>query len=458
MPADSKSSSTAVSETEIDYDVRVEASGPLGGYVAVPPSKNYSTRMILAASLAQGRSVISNPAANDDAVALVRCCRAFGAKIEEVGGGLAIEGVAGNPRNPGVINPGNAGAVLRLLLGVACLVEGEVRFETDHAESLGVRPNRELIDALGSLGAEIEATGAEGTLPLTICAGRDRLRAGQVRVDCSRSSQFLSSLLFLAPHLGGQVTIDVAESASEGKPRLVSAPLIPQTLDVLRKFGANVEASDDLYRYVVEPGVLKGGEFVVPGDWPSAAALLCSVAVAGGMATLRGIVSDAQGERRIVDALEQMGCDFTHPSPGELCIHSKGELTAIDFNGDLATDAVLVLEAAACAATGASRITGIENLRLKETDRIGVPLAELRKVGIGATSGEDWVEITGQPGGLRGGIEVDCQGDHRIAQMLAIVATHCTEGLVLKGAGCVSKSYPGFFEDLFRLGVKVTRI
>lgn len=458
MPVKSKSSSTSVSETETEYDVRIESSGPLGGYVAVPPSKNYSTRMILAAALAEGRSIVSNPAANDDALALVRCCRAFGAKIEEVDGGLAIEGVAGSPQNPGVINPGNAGAVLRLLLGVACLMEGEVRFETDYADSLGVRPNRELIDALRSLGAEIEADGAEGTLPLTICAGPVKLGAGQVSIDCSRSSQFLSSLLFLAPHLKGELVIEVAESASEEKSRLVSRPLIPQTLDVLRKFGANVEASDDLYRYVVQPGTLRAGDFTVPGDWPSAAALLCSVAVAGGMATLRGIVSDAQGERRIVDALEQMGCKFTYPSPGELCVHSKGALSGIEFNGDLATDAVLVLEAAACAAEGATRITGIENLRLKETDRIGVPLEELSKVGIDATSGEDWVQITGQPGGLRGGIEVDCRGDHRIAQMLAIVATHCTDGLMLKGAGCVSKSYPDFFEDLFRLGVKVTRL
>lgn len=444
------------------YDIVVEPSGPLGGYLRVPPSKNYTTRLVLAASLAEGRSIIHHPAANDDAHALVRCCRALGAEITEQADSLQIDGVAGHPKNPGLLNPDNAGAVLRLLLGVACLVEGEVRFETDHAESLGRRPNRELLAALRELGAEAEGADEEGTLPITIHGGRSRLQATEVVVDCSRSSQYLSSILFLTPHLDHPTRVRVAPSAEadpSGEPVLVSRPLIDQTLDVLGRFGANVKASADRFSFEVAGGqTLAAGEQTVNGDWPSAAALLSAVATAGGMASLEGLSDDAQGERRAKDAFAAMGCKFASEQAGQFYIHAKGGLRAIEFDGDLATDAVLAIEAAACLAEGTTRLTGIGNLKLKETDRIRAPLEELARIGVRARSGDDWIEIDGNPEGYPGGITVDCRGDHRIAQMLAIVATRCERGLRLRGAETVSKSYPGFFEDLARLGVKLRRV
>jgi 3-phosphoshikimate 1-carboxyvinyltransferase len=433
-------------------------SGPLGGYVRAPASKNYTTRFILAAALAAGRSQVRRPADNDDARALIRCCRALGAKIAEERDLLAIDGVAGRPINPGVLNPGNAGAVLRLLLGAACLVEGEVRFETDFSDSLGRRPNRELLDALQGLGAETTARDAEGRLPITIAGGRGRVRGGSVELDASRSSQFLSSLLFLAPHLEGETTIRIARPELPVERRLVSAPPIDQTLDALERFGARIERSADGMTFAIDGGrSLRAADVEVGGDWPSAAALMAAVAVAGGMACIRGLREDAQGERRIGPALEAMGCRITGERD-ELYIHGKGELRAIEFNGDLATDAVLALEAAACLAEGTTRITGIGNLAIKESNRIDEPLEELAKLGVVARRGEDWIEIDGRPEGYAGGIEVDCRGDHRIAQMLAIVATRCEKGLILRGADCVSKSYPAFFDDMARLGVKIARV
>lgn len=440
-------------KTSPSFDIRIGASGPLGGYVSAPPSKNFTTRMILAAALAEGRSEIYGPARNDDALALIECCRGLGARIEDDGDHLVIRGVGGRPANPGELNPGNAGAVLRLLLAVACLAEGPVRFVTEYAESLGKRPNRELLEALRALGADVTESGLDGELPVTIEASCDRLDAGEVEVEGRRSSQFVSALLFLGACLPHPLRIRV-KAQNEG-PRLVSRPLIDQTLEVLRKFGAVIDFDEAALEFRCAGGGLKGGSHAVPGDWPSAAALLSAVAVAGGMVSIRGLQKDAQGERRIRDALEAMGCRFSEPEPDTLFIHSKGELKAIRFDGDAATDAVLALEAAACFADGTTRIEGIGNLRIKESDRIRVPLKELERVGVKSRSGEDWVEIEGAPQGFEGGIEVQCHGDHRIAQLLAIVATRCEHGLVLKGADCVSKSYPGFFEDLREMGVHV---
>ncbi|MEN6627675.1 MAG: 3-phosphoshikimate 1-carboxyvinyltransferase [Candidatus Sumerlaeia bacterium] len=434
--------------------VRIHPSGPLGGYIVAPPSKNYSTRLILGASLAEGTSTVRRPAANDDARALVSCCRSLGASIKEIGGDLRVTGFGGRPRNPVRLNPGNAGAVLRLLLGTACLVEGEVEFVTEHMDSLGKRPNEDLLKALRQLGAEASGTGEDGRLPIRIAGGRGRVRGGAVRVSGRRSSQFLSSLLYLCPFLDGDSRIDVGDD--EGEPVLVSAPLIDQTQDALGQFGVALGRGVSGFAFNV-PGnqAAKAADLAVNGDWPSAAALMACVAAAGGMATVYGLRDDAQGERRAADCLGAMGCKFMSPRDGELMIHSTGELTATSFNGDLATDAVLVLIGAACLAEGTSRFENIGNLRLKESDRIREPLEELAKLGVGARSGEDWIEIDGNPDGYEGGVEVDSRGDHRVAQMLAIVGTRCRRGLTIARAEHISKSYPDFFADLARLGVKI---
>ena len=109
----------------------------------------------------------------------------------------------------------------------------------------------------------------------------------------------------------------------------------------------------------------------------------------------------------------------------------------------------------ACLARGASRFDGIGNLRIKESDRIREPLEELAKLGVVARSGPDWIEIDGNPEGYPGGVEVDSRGDHRVAQLLAIVGLRCEQGLTILRAEHISKSYPEFFEDLARLGAKL---
>jgi 3-phosphoshikimate 1-carboxyvinyltransferase len=261
-------------------------------------------------------------------------------------------------------------------------------------------------------------------------------------------------LLYLTPYLDATSEISVGEPGTDQPGVLVSRPLIDQTMEALGQFHISLRADFEAMKFTVYGGQCGlGSDRMVNADWPSAAALLCAVAVAGGMATIYGLELDAQGERRTKDVLTQMGCDFSNPNPRELVIHSKGELRAIRFDGDLATDAVLAMVGAACLAEGTSRFTGIGNLRLKECDRIREPLEELAKIGVKAHCGTDWIEVTGRPEGYQGGMRVDARGDHRVAQMLAIVGQHCSQGLVITGAEHISKSYPDFFEDLQRLGV-----
>ncbi len=212
----------------------------LYGKPEVPSSKYYTLRYLLAAILAEGVSRISFLAESDDSDVLLRGCQALGAECfweDEQRRILRVKGV-GRPRSMGplTINVGNAGAVLRFLLGLGAFLS-EVTFITDHPQSLGKRPNRELLEALTMLGATCQGTGSEGCLPITLRGGN--LHGGRVTISGARSSQYISSLLFLAPLLEEKLEIVVVDG-------LKSQPLVRTTLDVLQEAGIVVEYDESV--------------------------------------------------------------------------------------------------------------------------------------------------------------------------------------------------------------------
>ena len=182
---------------------------------------------------------------------------------------LIVKGV-GHPKatEPVTINVGNAGAVLRLLLGVSALLP-QVTFTTDHPQSLGKRPNRELLEALTLLGVCCEGTGPEGYLPITLYGGN--LAGGEVAISGARSSQYLSALLFLAPLLKGGLEITVTDD-------LKSQPLVRATLKVLQEAGIVAEYDQTLrHFFIAGEQRYQPREYIIPGDYPSAATLLACV-------------------------------------------------------------------------------------------------------------------------------------------------------------------------------------
>ncbi|MBM3277576.1 MAG: 3-phosphoshikimate 1-carboxyvinyltransferase [Candidatus Handelsmanbacteria bacterium] len=420
----------------------------LSGRLDPPSSKNYTTRYLLAAALAEGESVVHFPAHSDDGEAMRRCLAGFGAQLREERGAqgrthLHIRGFGRHPANPGVVDPGNAGAVLRLLMGVGALLP-EVRFETRFAESLGQRPHGDLLAALEQLGAQTESEG--GRLPLTL--RRHQLRGGRVRVSGARSSQYLSALLFLAPLIGEAVEIEVID-------HLVSQPLIRTTLEVLAQAGIQVEAAADLLHFRFPAGQhYQPREYTVNGDYPSSAAILAAGAVTNSPIAVDRLFEDCQGERAVIPLLRQMGVAVEYDGRSAALLGHQG-LRAVDFDGDTATDMVLAMSGAAAFAEGESRFHGIANLRLKECDRISVPVRELRRLGVDCAEGPAEILVRGNPEGYEGGVEVPTYHDHRVAQLLTIVGLRCRRGLTVLDAETVGKSYPAFFQDLIGLGARI---
>jgi 3-phosphoshikimate 1-carboxyvinyltransferase len=428
-------------------DVIIHPAERLQGRVEPPSSKNYTARCLLVSALAEGTSRVLRPAVSDDAEAMRRCLGTWGARFTEIDGGLEIQGFGRAPLDRQTLNPGNAGAVARFLMGIAALTR-QTRFVTDHADSLGRRPNADLLRALEQLGVITESEGVEGRLPIVIRGGEGRLRGGRVEVSGAVSSQFLTALLFLAPLIGEDVEIKVVKG-------LKSRPLIRTTLEVLAQAGVEVESEEDLMLHRVRAGqICQAREHTVNGDWPGAAALLAASAVTEGRVEIPHLHRDQQGEQRAFDVLRDMGASLAWTGDTVVCDGMQA-MRGVEFDGDQATDAVLPLAAAAALAEGRTRFFNVENLRHKECDRITDFLAALRGLGVRGEEKRDELIIEGNPQGYPGGLTVHGQRDHRVIMALAIVSLRCARPNTVTGAEHVAKSYPGFFDDLRALGVKV---
>jgi 3-phosphoshikimate 1-carboxyvinyltransferase len=432
--------------------VRFAPSGPLRGEITPPASKYHTLRAVLAALLAEGESIIENPALSDDTTVLLNACTRLGAAtaISYQADGrciLRIRGVGGQikPAPNAVIDVGNAGAVLRLLLGICASSPTPVTFTTPYPESLGRRPNDDLLQALAQLGAVITDQGPEGTLPITI--GGSQLRGGSVQLSGKKSSQYLSALLYLGPLLEEGLTIEISDT-------LTSASFIDLTLDTLQHAGITVTTQERYRRYLI-PGKqhFSSQTYAIPGDYPSAAALLAAVAVAGGEITLRTLAPGAADGEATLAAFAQMGLEMNR-SGTTVTARADGPLRGITFDGNTAIDSVPCIAAAACFATSKSVISNIANLRLKESDRIYDLAGALRATGCQIVPFPDRLEI--QPtSSIEGNVEVDAHADHRLAQALAVVGLGSAHPIILHHAGHVAKSYPRFFDDLTSLGAKV---
>ncbi len=424
----------------IPQQVQIEG-GFLQGSLQVPPSKSLAHRAVIGAALAPGESLVENVAFSVDIQVTVAAMEALGAKIEREPDGdgrfrLRIRGIGGRRNTPVTLDCAESGSTLRFLIPLALQFAPEVTF-TGRGR-LVKRP----LDIYYRIfdGQNVPWENTDGQLPLTVRRG---LSPGVFTMAGDVSSQFLTGLLYTLPLLSGDSEIRVTTP-------LESRGYVDLTLNSLAKSGIRVEHEG--YRRFLVPGnqTFRPVSLRVEGDFSQGAFLLVAGATGGDLILRDLSPGSLQGDRVILSILAESGADLSRLPDGSFRIR-KGRIRAFEAECSEFPDLVPVLGVLAATARGTSRLTGLERLKIKESDRLSAIYTELDRLGAKVRRGDDWLEITGRES-LPGGVRVDAWGDHRIAMSMAVAALSCEKPLELTGADSVSKSWPDFWEDYGKLG------
>lgn len=323
---------------------------------------------------------------------------------------------------------------MRPLCAALCLGEGSYLLTGE--PRMKERPIGHLVDALRQTGAEINYLENEGYPPLQIEA--QGLKGGKVAIDGSISSQFLTALLLASPMAKEEMTISIIGE-------LVSKPYIDITLDIMRKFGVEVENKDYKTFHIKSGQQYKAVEtYMVEGDASSASYFLAAAAIKGGTVKVTGIGRNSiQGDVEFVDVLEQMGARVEW---GDTYISiTKDALSAIDMDFNHIPDAAMTIATTALFCKGTTTLRNIYNWRVKETDRLFAMATELRKVGATVEEGEDYLKIT-PPKQLKHAA-IDTYDDHRIAMCFSLLSLDPVS-VTINEPECTAKTFPTYFEVL----------
>lgn len=337
----------------------------------------------------------------------------------------------GRLRGPATIDVGQAGTVMRFGTPLAALAEGTVTVDGDPQARR--RPLRPIVDTLRALGVDLDASGTGG-LPLTV-RGTGHVEGGEAVIDASGSSQFVSGLLLVAPRFEKGLVL-----RHEGPP-VPSAPHLRMTTHMVRAAGGVVDESvPDVW--AVEPGELRGREWVIEPDLSGAAPFFAAALVTGGSVTLRGFPAESwQPVERLAELVGQLGGAVVSGSEG-LTVRGTGSLHGIDADLSEVGELTPVLAALAALADSPSRLRGVAHIRSHETDRVAALATELGKAGAGVTEHHDGLDIT--PGPLRA-VAWATYDDHRMAHAAAVLGL-AVEGISLDDVGCTAKTLPEFPE------------
>ena len=399
--------------------------------VTVPGSKSYTHRTLIAAALSNGECRINNWLDSEDTRYTLDALSRFGAPVEKRSDGLFVYGRSGDMNTcDSPIYIGNSGTSMRLLTSYAALGKG--RYVLSGSERMHERPIQHLLDALHEIGVQALSLNQDGCPPVEVRGGR--IAGGEIHINCSLSSQFLSGLLLIAPYTEQGLKIRVINGP-------VSKPYIDMTIDIMSQFGVSVIR--DGYQYFEIPGgqCYRSGSYLVEPDASQAGYFWAAAAITGAEIKVAGITKkSSQGDVRFVEVLRRMGCGVAHASDG---ITVKGEyLSGIEVDMADMPDIVPTLAVVAAFAKGTTRIKNVAHLKVKESDRLTAVINELTKMGISARSDHDDLIVVG---GKPHGAVIETYNDHRMAMCFAIAGL-VVPGIEIINEDCVGKSFPHFWE------------
>ncbi len=405
---------------------------PVDAAMSLPGSKSYTNRALIIAAMARGESLIRSALFSDDTDYMVGALRTLGIPVIQEETSFRVQGAAGRvPASEATLSVGNAGTAARFL--TAFLALGHGRYVLDGNGRMRQRPIQPLLDALTQLG--VTARSAEGNGCPPVIVETTGLSGGEARIPGHISSQYFSALLMVGPLSQKGLALQV-----EGD--LVSKPYTDMTISTMRAFGA--EAINEGYRRFRVPGDQRyaGRTYHVEPDASGASYFFAAAAVTGGRVRVMHLGRDsAQGDLRFVELLERMGCivrreeDYTE-------VVGAPTLRGIDENMSDISDTAQTLAAIAPFADSAVTIRGIAHVRGKETDRVTAMATELRRLGVSVDERRDGLTI--HPGPVHPA-EIETYDDHRMAMSFALTGLRAP-GLRIKDPGCVSKTFPDFWQ------------
>lgn len=404
--------------------------------ITVPGSKSLTQRALIAAALADGNSTLVGPLTSEDTQYTSNALSAMGITVNSSADDWQVAGNGGiitTPQQP--IFLGNNGTATRFLTSVAALGNGD--FSITGGSRMEERPIRPLMEALKGWGVAIESIKGTGCPPLAIAA--NGISGGKTILPEGKSSQYLSSLLLVAPYASHPARLEVLGE-------VFSKPYVHMTLAVMNSFGVKVEASQSLNSFFIPQGTYKAHTYQVEGDASSASYFWAAAAITGGRVTVKNVPNPSlQGDAVLVDMLEEMGCQVSKSASG-ITVTGPKTLKGIEVDMANCPDVAPTLAIVASFATGTSVIKNIAHLRIKECDRLHVMATELAKLGVVTKELDDALIIEGsRDRSTLHGAEIETHEDHRIAMCFAIAGLKIP-GIKVLGEECVAKSFPDFWE------------
>jgi len=403
----------------------------LAGMVELPGSKSLTNRELVLSALAATPSQLIAPLESRDSQLMIQALSNLGAQITSAKqkGNLEIMPAPSDMKVNTEINCGLAGTVMRFVPPLAGLFQGEIRFDGDEAARR--RPMQTTIDSLRKLGVEVIADG-DG-LPFSIRSS-GAIEGGELEIDASASSQFVSGLLLAAPRFTNGLKLK-----HTGRD-LPSLPHIEMTLATLRNRGITANQTSET-SWEVQPGTIEGKQVVIEPDLSNAGPFMAAALVLGGTVTIKNWPLDTtQVGKQFIPILTAMGAEITR-SESDLVVSGTGNINGINIDMSEAGELAPVIVALATLANSESRITGIGHLRGHETDRLKALATEINKIGGNAIELEDGIEIS--PTATLHGGDWETYGDHRMATAAAIIGL-AVPGITVKNIEVVNKTMPEF--------------
>jgi len=413
----------------------IPISHPLNATVRVPGSKSLTNRALLIAALANGTTLLTNALFSDDSRYFAKALQTLGFDVvlDEADREMTVTGLGGRiPARSAELFIGNAGTAARFLSAFLTLGDGEYVLDGD--ARMRERPIGDLIQSLTQLGAIVH--GHPSTVPLRILA--HGLPGGKTQIAGNISSQFLSALLMVAPYAQTPIEIELSTE-------LNSKPYVDMTLAIMSDFGVDIER-DGYSRFIIRPTFYSPlSTYAIESDASAASYFFAAPAILGGSVRVENISRRSkQGDIAFLDVLQRMGCTVTEED-NSILVTRHSPLVGLDVDMRDIPDTAQTLAAIASFASTPTRIRGIASARVKETDRVSAVCTELTRLGVQVEEHDDGMTIhpcnTFKPAIVR------TYNDHRMAMSFALIGLRM-DGVSIENPGCVSKSFPNYFDVL----------